>query len=170
VLCAQLWLGEKPHYGMHRILRDMVCLAAIHAMNVGWQAAWSVSDRVASPDLVANAVKRIVKAAFSGMCWQLLLCLLCCRCQLVMGCLLTNLSWLGQWWLCVAAACEKCSTRLPCSCSCVCLLCSFYRTAAPCLHVCVASVQLEVPFRSDASIAFQPALSSVSSLSRSVLD
>jgi hypothetical protein len=49
---------------MHRILWDMDCLAAIHAMNVGWQAAWSVSDRVASPDLVANVVKRIVKACF----------------------------------------------------------------------------------------------------------
>jgi hypothetical protein len=43
---------------------DMVCLAAIHAMNVGRQAAWSVADRVASPDLVANVVKQIVKAAF----------------------------------------------------------------------------------------------------------
>jgi hypothetical protein len=43
---------------------DMVCLAAIHAMNVGRQAAWSVADRVESPDLVANVVKRIVKAAF----------------------------------------------------------------------------------------------------------
>jgi hypothetical protein len=31
VLCAQLWLGEKPHYGMHRMVWDMVCLAAIHA-------------------------------------------------------------------------------------------------------------------------------------------
>jgi hypothetical protein len=64
VLCAQLWLGEKPHYGMHRMVWDMVCLAAIHAMNVGRQAAWSVADRVASPDLVADVVKRIVKAAF----------------------------------------------------------------------------------------------------------
>jgi hypothetical protein len=50
VLCAQLWLGEKPHYGMHRMVWDMVCLVAIHAMNVGRQAAWSVADRVASPD------------------------------------------------------------------------------------------------------------------------
>jgi hypothetical protein len=64
VLCAQLWLGEKPHYGMHRMVWDMVCLAAIHAMNVGRQAAWSVSHRVASPDLVADVVRRIVKAAF----------------------------------------------------------------------------------------------------------
>jgi hypothetical protein len=43
---------------------DMVCLAAIHAMNVGRQAAWSVSDMVALPDLLANVVKLIVKAAF----------------------------------------------------------------------------------------------------------
>jgi hypothetical protein len=43
---------------------DMVCLAAIHAMHVGRQAAWSIADRVESPDLVANVVKRIVKAAF----------------------------------------------------------------------------------------------------------
>jgi hypothetical protein len=39
VLCAQLWLGETPHYGMYRMVWDMVCLAAIHAMNVGRQAA-----------------------------------------------------------------------------------------------------------------------------------
>jgi hypothetical protein len=43
---------------------DMVCFAAIHAMNVGWQAAWPVSDWVVSPDLVVDVVKRIVKAAF----------------------------------------------------------------------------------------------------------
>jgi hypothetical protein len=64
VLCSQLWLGEKPHYGLHRMVWDMVCLAAIHAMNVGRQAAWSVSHRLASPDLVAGVVRRIVKAAF----------------------------------------------------------------------------------------------------------
>jgi hypothetical protein len=109
VLCGQLWLREKPHYGMHHMVWDMVCLAAIHAMNVGRQAAWSVADRVESPELVANVVKRIVKL-LSGMCWHILLCLLWRRCQLVLGCLLTNLSWLGQWWLCVAAACVWCGT------------------------------------------------------------
>jgi hypothetical protein len=67
VLCAQLWLGEKPHYGMHRMVWDMVCLATIHAMNVGRQTAWSVAHRVASPDLVANVVKRIVKADFRNV-------------------------------------------------------------------------------------------------------
>jgi hypothetical protein len=37
-------------------------------MNAGRQAAeWSVADRVASPDLVANVVKRIVKAAFGNV-------------------------------------------------------------------------------------------------------
>jgi hypothetical protein len=58
VLCAQLWLGEKPQYGMHCMVWDMVCLAAIHAMNVGQQAAWSVSNKVASRDLVADVVMR----------------------------------------------------------------------------------------------------------------
>ena len=65
--CSQLWLGRKPHYGLHGVVWDMVCLAAIHAMNVGRQTAWSVSHRMASPDLVAGIVHRIVKAAFWGV-------------------------------------------------------------------------------------------------------
>jgi hypothetical protein len=43
---------------MHCMVWDMVCLAAIHAMNVGQQAAWSVSNKVASRDLVADVVMR----------------------------------------------------------------------------------------------------------------
>jgi hypothetical protein len=45
----------------------MVCLAAIHALNVSGQAAWSVPNKVASPDLVADVMKRIVKAAFRNV-------------------------------------------------------------------------------------------------------
>jgi hypothetical protein len=53
---------------------DMVCLAALHAMNVGRQAAWSVSNRVASPDLVADVLKRMVKAAFWGVLADFAVC------------------------------------------------------------------------------------------------
>jgi hypothetical protein len=51
------------------MVRNMICLAALHGIAVGGQAGWSVSHMVLSPDLVPqlptlNVVKQIVKAAF----------------------------------------------------------------------------------------------------------
>jgi hypothetical protein len=62
--CSHVWKGVKPHPGLHRMVWDMVCLAAVHAMNVGRQAAWSVSHRLDAPDLVADVVRKVAKAAF----------------------------------------------------------------------------------------------------------
>ncbi len=62
--CSHVCKGVKPHPGLHGMVWDMVCLAAVHAMNVGRQAAWSVSHRLEAPDLVADVVQKIAKAAF----------------------------------------------------------------------------------------------------------
>ena len=62
--CSHIWKGVKPHPGLHGMVWDMVCLAAVHAMNVGRQAAWSVSRRLETPDLVAGVVKKVARAAF----------------------------------------------------------------------------------------------------------
>jgi hypothetical protein len=64
LLCSHVWKGVKPHHGLHGMVWDMVCLAAVHAMNVGRQAAWSLSHRLETPDLVADVVQKIAKAAF----------------------------------------------------------------------------------------------------------
>ena len=39
--CSHVWKGVKPHPALHDMVWDMVCLAAVHAMNVSRQAAWS---------------------------------------------------------------------------------------------------------------------------------
>jgi hypothetical protein len=62
--CSHVWKGVKPHPGLHSMVWDMVCLAAVHAMNVGRQAAWSVSHRLETSDLVADVVRKVVRAAF----------------------------------------------------------------------------------------------------------
>jgi hypothetical protein len=65
--CSHIWMGVKPHHAAHRMVWDMVCLAAVHAMNVGRQSAWSLSHRLETPDLVVAVVKRVVRAAFWGV-------------------------------------------------------------------------------------------------------
>ena len=62
--CSHVWKGVKPHPGLHRLVWDMVCLAAVHAMNVGRQAAWSVPHSLETSDLVADVVRKVVRAAF----------------------------------------------------------------------------------------------------------
>jgi hypothetical protein len=62
--CSHVWKGMKPHPGLHGMVWDMVCLAAVHAMNVGRQAAWSVSHRLETSDLVADVVRKVARAAF----------------------------------------------------------------------------------------------------------
>jgi len=61
---SHVWKGVKPHPGLQGMVWDMVCLAAVHAMNVGRQAAWSVSRRLETPDsawkaTVAGVVKKV---------------------------------------------------------------------------------------------------------------
>lgn len=64
VACSAVWLGRLPHARMHRFVWDMVCLAAIHAMNIGRCAAWSVSRGVPAADVVSAVAIKAAKAAF----------------------------------------------------------------------------------------------------------
>jgi hypothetical protein len=43
---------------------DMVCVAALHAMEIGRSAAWAVSQDMQVPVLVAQVASRAAKAAF----------------------------------------------------------------------------------------------------------
>jgi hypothetical protein len=45
--CSALWLACAPHRDMHRLIWDVVCLAAIHAFEHGRRVAWAVSQRMA---------------------------------------------------------------------------------------------------------------------------
>jgi hypothetical protein len=62
--CADLWLGVKPAPQLHRLVWDMVCLAAIYAMNVGRRAAWATSSRLEVPALVDDIACRVARAGF----------------------------------------------------------------------------------------------------------
>ena len=44
--CCQVWLGALPHQGMHRLVWDLVCLAAVHALETGRRAAWASSQQL----------------------------------------------------------------------------------------------------------------------------
>jgi hypothetical protein len=61
--CAAVWLGVKPHAELVQWVWDMVCVAAIYAMEVGRSAAWSVSQRLEVPVLVGEVAGRAAKAA-----------------------------------------------------------------------------------------------------------
>ncbi len=56
--------GVKPHYALHRLVWDMVCLAAIHAMNAGRGCAWKVSHQLQTTDLVCAVAAKVAKATF----------------------------------------------------------------------------------------------------------
>ena len=62
--CAELWMGVKPHHALHRMVWDMVCLAAIHAMNAGRGCAWKVSHQLPTPDLVRAVAVKVARATF----------------------------------------------------------------------------------------------------------
>jgi len=67
ISCAALWRGVKPHPGLLRIVWGMVCLAAVHAMNVGRCTAWAVSHAENGAALPYLAVERI---ASRGCQWR----------------------------------------------------------------------------------------------------
>jgi hypothetical protein len=74
VPCSALWLGVKPHPGLHRMVWDMVCLAAVHAMDVGRCVAWSVThpeDQAVAP-LPLLAVERVAGRAAIAAFWDVL--------------------------------------------------------------------------------------------------
>jgi hypothetical protein len=64
VACSAVWLGCLPHERMHRFVWDLVCLAAIDAMEVGRRSAWAVSRNMPAADLVAAVAVKAAKAAF----------------------------------------------------------------------------------------------------------
>ena len=65
--CGDLWLGVLPHPRLHRVVWDMVCLAAVYAMHQGRKTAWAVSrDRLQVPVLVERVAVRAAVGAFWG--------------------------------------------------------------------------------------------------------
>ena len=64
LVCRNVWLGVKPHASLSRWVWDVVCVAAVHAMDVGRAAAWAVSQRLPAAQLVRNVACRAATAAF----------------------------------------------------------------------------------------------------------
>ena len=65
-------MGVKPHPGLLCIVWDMVCLAAVHAMNVGRCTAWAVSHAENGAALPYLAVERIASRAATVAMWDVL--------------------------------------------------------------------------------------------------
>lgn len=68
--CAEVWLGVLPHPQLHRMVWDMVCLAAIGAMEFGRKVAWAVAAE--APALPLPVVERIAGRAAVGEFWRVL--------------------------------------------------------------------------------------------------
>jgi hypothetical protein len=67
--CAAVWLAQKPHPDIMQLVWDMVCLAAVHAMERGRRAAWAV----AAGGLPAGpAVAAVATRAARGGLWDVL--------------------------------------------------------------------------------------------------
>jgi len=64
VSCASLWLAVKPAANVHTLVWDLVCLAAVHAMEHGRAAAWAVSRDLTAMDLVRQVAARSAVGAF----------------------------------------------------------------------------------------------------------
>jgi hypothetical protein len=66
VPCASLWLAKRPHQDLMTWVWDMVCVAALHGMEVGRSAAWAVAQDMDVPELVVQVASRAARAAFWG--------------------------------------------------------------------------------------------------------
>ena len=64
VMCASFWLGVLPTSALVAWVWDLVCIAALHAMEVGRSAAWAVSRQLSVPVLVSEVAQRAAVAAF----------------------------------------------------------------------------------------------------------
>jgi len=64
VPCSAVWLACLPHRRLHRLIWDMVCLAAVHACDCGRRTAWAVSYQLTVPDLIQLVATRAAIAAF----------------------------------------------------------------------------------------------------------
>jgi hypothetical protein len=62
--CRAVWLACPPHHEMHRLVWDMVCLAAVHAFDKGRRAAWAVASDLGVPVLVEQVAVRAALGAF----------------------------------------------------------------------------------------------------------
>jgi hypothetical protein len=62
--CRAIWLACPPHNAVHRLVWDMVCLAAVHAFEKGRKAAWAVSSDLGVPQLVEQVAVRAAVGAF----------------------------------------------------------------------------------------------------------
>eukprot|EP00775_Hariotina_reticulata_P015302 gene15302-biopygen3871 len=62
---AQIWLGCKPSEDrLHSLIWDMVCIAAVHAMDRGRATAWAVAPSLATPVLINQVAGRAAVGAF----------------------------------------------------------------------------------------------------------
>ena len=62
--CSAIWLARPPHRRLHRLVWDMVCLAAVHAFEHGRRTAWAVSSHLNVPDMIETVAIRAAKASF----------------------------------------------------------------------------------------------------------
>lgn len=67
--CSDIWLGCLPHVRLHRFVWDLVCMAVVHAMEIGRSAAWAVSMQGAAGQDVVRAIA--AKAAIAAL-WSAL--------------------------------------------------------------------------------------------------
>lgn len=67
--CSSLWLGCVPHEGLHRMVWDMVCLAAVHACERGRAVAWAVRGL---PGQTLGGVCASASRAAVGAFWEAL--------------------------------------------------------------------------------------------------
>ena len=62
--CPDVWLARPPHQRLHRMVWDLICLASIHAMEVGRRTAWAVGQQLTSSHLVEHIASRAARGAF----------------------------------------------------------------------------------------------------------
>ncbi len=62
--CSAIWLACLPSPQIHRLIWDLVCLAAVHAMDIGRRTAWAVSQRLDASQLVEHIAARAARGAF----------------------------------------------------------------------------------------------------------
>ena len=62
--CASIWLAHLPSPRLHRVVWDLVCLAAIYAMEIGRRTSWAVAQKVTVSSLVNVIASKAAVAAF----------------------------------------------------------------------------------------------------------
>ena len=53
-----------PHPRIHQLVWDLVCLAAVHAMNIARKTAWAVGQHLTAQPLVEHIAGRAAVGAF----------------------------------------------------------------------------------------------------------